>query len=251
MEDQFVRLGLSATRIEAVTPADIPAEDIARYCDDERPVFRRPSQLGCSMSHEKVWRTMLEAGHDRAVVMEDDALLSASLPPFLESLEGIEFDLLRFEGSGRKVRMLPAAHQIGNSVALRPFRSTLGGSSGYVISARAARKIIGHQAMRTRAVDSVLYNCLNEPGKGLIRYQSDPALCVQMGDINAENRKKGVGWSDLNAGGRRHRFKERHPVGYFLFRLRSGLKAGLQSSFDQIAHLPKGISKQSIAFRKD
>lgn len=251
MEEQFARLGLEATRIEAVTPADIPAEDIARYSDNTRPTFRKPNQLGCSMSHQKAWSAMLDAGDERAVIMEDDALLSASLPDFLADLDEVSFDLLRFERSSRKVRMLPAVYHVDPSVALRPFRSTLGGSSGYILSARAARKLLDHPAMRTLAVDKFLYNCMDEPGKGLVRYHTDPALCVQYHNVSSDGRAGGVGWSDLNSVKVVHVFAQKHPVQHFFRRAVSSIGTGARNVIDHLIHLPKGITKERIAFRPD
>lgn len=251
MEEQFARLGLEATRIEAVTPADIPTEDIAAYCDTTKPNYLRPNQLACSMSHETAWRAMLDAGQARAVVMEDDALLSTSLPGFLADLGDLEFDLVRFERSSRKIRVLPAVQKVGPGIELRPFRSTLSGASGYIISAHAARKMLGHPAMRVLANDIVLYNCMEEPANGLVRYHTDPALCIQYHNVSADGRADGIGWSDLNATKHRHMFRENHPVRHFAMRAPTRIWTGARNVIDHLIHLPKGITKERIAFRPD
>lgn len=249
MEEQFARLGLSATRIEAVTPADIPAEDLAAYCDTTKPAYRRPNQLACSRSHERAWRAMLEAGQTRAVVLEDDALLSGSLPAFLADLDDVAFDLLRFERSSRKIRVLRALREVGPGIALRPFRSTLSGRSGYIIGERAARRMLDNPSVHALGGDRALYD--GGKSQGLVRYHTDPALCIQYGNIDAEKRAQGIGWSDLNATKHRHAFKENHPVQYFLMRTVPAIGAGLRNVADHLIHLPKGITKKRIAFRAD
>ncbi|WMT92004.1 glycosyltransferase family 25 protein [Pelagibacterium sp. H642] len=249
MEEQFARLGLTATRIEAVTPADIPTEDLARYCDETKPFYRRPNQLACSLSHEKVWRAMLDAGQPRAVVLEDDGLLSASLPDFLANLDDVEFDLLRFERSSRKIRLLPAVRTVGPAIALRPFRSTLSGRSGYVIGERAARLMLEDSRAHALGGDRALYDGMRY--KGLVRYHSDPALCIQYGNIDADKRARGVGLSDLNSERSRHVFARRHPVRNFFIRTLPRLGRGVRNAFDHLAHLPKGITKERISFRPD
>ncbi|WP_404405468.1 glycosyltransferase family 25 protein [Pelagibacterium halotolerans] len=251
MEEQFARLGLEAERVEAVTPADIPADDIARYCDNTRPTYLRPNQLACSMSHEKVWRAMLEAGHERAVVMEDDALLSSLLPAFLADLEGVPFDVLRFEAPVRRIRVFPPVAHVGPGIALRPFRSTLSGASGYVIGANAARVLLGHPALRVLAGDLVLYGALAAPAKDFVRLHSDPALCIQVGDISQDNRRGGIGWSDLNSVKMAHIFAQRHPILHFLIRTRRGIVDGVRNAVDHLVNLPRGIAKETIRFRAE
>lgn len=249
MEEQFARLGLTATRIEAVTPADIPAEDLARYCDSTKPFYRRPNQLACSLSHEKVWRTMLEAGQARAVVLEDDGLLSASLPAFLADLDDVQFDLLRFERSSRKIRLLPAVRTVGPAIALRPFRSTLSGRSGYIIGERAARLMLDNSGAHALGGDRALYDGMRY--KGLVRYHSDPALCIQYGNIDADKRAQGIGLSDLNSVRSQHVFAQQHPVRNFINRTAPRIGRGVWNAFDHLINIPKGITKERVRFRPD
>lgn len=249
MEEQFARLGLSATRIEAVTSADIGADDLARYCDSAKPIYRRPNQLACTMSHEKAWRAMLAAGQKRAVVMEDDALLSASLPGFLADLDDVTFDLLRFERSSRRIRLLPAVKVVGPAIALRPFRSTLSGRSGYMIGERAARKLLEDRDAHAIAGDRALYDGMKH--KDLVRLHTDPALCIQFHNVSADGRAGGIGRSDLNATKHRHLFRQRHPVRHFLTRTVPGLGGGVLNALDHLVNIPKGITRERIGFRPD
>ena len=249
MQAQFARLGLMAERIEAVTPSDISADLLARYCDATQPFYRRPNQLACSLSHEAAWRAMLAAGHERAVVMEDDAQLSQSLPDFLAALDTVAFDLLRFERSSRKIRLLPAIETVGPDIALRPFRSTLSGRSGYIIGARAARRFLDNPEANARFGDRGLFNEMSGPGKGLVRYHTDPALCIQMGNVDAKNREQGVGWSDLNSVKTGDVYARTHPVRHFFVHTLPAFGTGLHNAIDHIAHLTKGIEKKRISFR--
>lgn len=251
MEDQLARLGLKSERIEAVTPADIPEDDIARFCDNTRSAYLRANQLACSMSHEKAWGTMLAAGHERAVVMEDDSFLSALLPAFLGELDSVVCDILRFETPSRKVRVLPPVSHVGPSIALRPFRSTLPGCSGYIIGRRAANALLGNPALRRTPVDRVVNGALEEPGLRLVRYLTDPGLCVQVGNSDVSLRGAGVGWSDLNATKTVNLFARNHPVRHFFHRNGRELAIAIRSSADHLAHLGKGVAKETITFRAE
>ena len=76
MEEQFARLGLRATRIEAVTPETIPAAD---GVPEIRPGASCRPRSVCSMSHVRAARTLLASRTRRtALILEDDAVLSQS-----------------------------------------------------------------------------------------------------------------------------------------------------------------------------
>ncbi|MDR3472461.1 MAG: glycosyltransferase family 25 protein [Devosia sp.] len=51
LEQQLAALGLTATRVEAVTPADISPEDRRRYCDPKRHFWLTEAELACNLSH--------------------------------------------------------------------------------------------------------------------------------------------------------------------------------------------------------
>lgn len=54
MQAKFVRLGLTAERVSAVTPAEISDEQRAKYCDARNRHWMTDVELCCSLSHIKV-----------------------------------------------------------------------------------------------------------------------------------------------------------------------------------------------------
>jgi len=253
MEDQLQALGLVANRVDAVTPSDIPAEVRAELCDRRRPSYRRENELACTFSHKKAWRAILEQGHEQAVVLEDDALLSPKLPAFLDSLSGVQFDVLRFEAAARKVRILPSTDVLPGGVQLRPFRSTLFGSSGYVITADTIRKIIDHPNVGRLPIDVALYDSFYEPSRRLRRLHSDPAFCVQVGSLPASGSvgRDDVGRNDMDDSGEVHLYAKEHPIRHALGKSLRGVYRGGLNALDHLLHLPKGLTSERVRFAED
>jgi glycosyl transferase, family 25 len=243
MEEQLAALGLSAVRVEAVTPDDLSAEEITSYCDSSRLRHLRPRELACTRSHERAWEMMIAAGQGRALILEDDAELSPLLPAFLGEIAKIDVDLVRIEGASRPLRVFPPMATTSSGVQLRPFRSTPMGSSGYVIKASAARQLLGHPGLRRKQTDLALYDPFEAPGALLSRVQTVPGLCKQLS--RRHPAMLAVARSDIvtdAASSVPKPFRQRlYGVGYSLFQ-------GLRNAADHLVHSRKGLVRMRIPF---
>lgn len=90
---QLDGLGLAFERIPAVLGSALTtAERHAHY--DEAKSKRRmaralsPAEIGCALSHVKVYRKMLDENLELALVLEDDVRLPTDLPELLAAYEG-------------------------------------------------------------------------------------------------------------------------------------------------------------------
>lgn len=244
MEGQFRALGLDGTRIEAVTPADLPAGDIERYCNREKPSFLRPNELACTMSHERCWQTMLDMGAERAVVFEDDVKISSRLPVFLSAVAGIDAELIRIDALGGTIRVYPVHAETGGGIALRRFRSTPIGAAGYVITRSAVHKLLGHPALRQRPVDLVLYDPFERPGALLSRVLTEPALCQQIGERDQQTAS--IGKSNIVADGVQHIYAKRHPIRHWGAKFSQGVRHGMRNAVDHFIQRSKGLERRLI-----
>lgn len=99
------QLGIPLERISAVDGKLLSEEEVQKICDQEQ--FKRyfkmlPERgtIGCSLSHEKVWRRFLESKYEFALVFEDDVVFN---PQELKAcvVKAIEkkslWDILSFE----------------------------------------------------------------------------------------------------------------------------------------------------------
>lgn len=114
-----------------------------------------PSELGCFLSHRKVWQQIGSSSATVSVVVEDDIAL---LPGFEETLEAVlcaadEFSFIRFPLKDREVPAL--LKSTGKGTIFRP--EIIGLSTGmYVIGRDAAAQLLARSEKIDRAIDAWL-----------------------------------------------------------------------------------------------
>lgn len=181
MERQFEQLGIAAERISAVTVAEVPAALVARV---QRPGhFYRvgTGDLACGLSHQRLWQTLVDRQLDEALVLEDDAILSPEVMPFLAPglLARVGADLIRLETRRQAVRLGRPRFAV-DGVQLRELLSTHRGTAGYLLSRAAAEAALASQVVNDMAVDRFLFGRF---GPNLWRttvLQADPSPIVQL-----------------------------------------------------------------------
>jgi GR25 family glycosyltransferase involved in LPS biosynthesis len=182
MERQFATLGLSAERIEAKLPADIPdavAEAAQSMEDGKRLSF---PEIACTLSHFAAWQEAIDRGAAACLVLEDDAVLSTRLTKFLQALgsalpKGI--DLLKIETREEPVRLGRKAIGMAD-VTLRRLASDHYGSCGYVISTGLAADIIATMPVASLPIDDYLFARNGSQLYTAAVYQLHPALARQL-----------------------------------------------------------------------
>jgi glycosyl transferase family 25 len=199
VERQFDALGLDATRIEAVTAAD---------CGDIPNSPLSPNELGCSRSHQKIWRLMVEQDIAAALILEDDVLLSRQLPAVLDDphlLDGVDAIQMETRGTSAMIGRLVPSRAAGMGRG-RLMSSSLG-AAAYVMTISLARRLVVHPQVDSLPLDTLLFG---RPGSLFYAariFQSVPALAIQL-DQTVGGRQ-GAGRSDLDA--HRGRFSSRDP----------------------------------------
>ena len=72
MEEQFVKLGVSATRWPAVDGKNIDPEQCPHYRFDPQFWQLGGGEIACFLSHRQIWQRMVEKNMPCAVICEDD-----------------------------------------------------------------------------------------------------------------------------------------------------------------------------------
>jgi glycosyl transferase family 25 len=131
--DQLRRLDLAFEFVDAIRGKDVYDRNMT------------PGEVGCALSHQKVYDIMFERGLPHAFVLEDDAMLSRDLPEALRLLETRirPNDLIQLERcdvhSRKGMEPLFKEYRI-----VRPTMVKYGSmcqSAGYIITREAAAKI--------------------------------------------------------------------------------------------------------------
>jgi glycosyl transferase family 25 len=148
MSDQLNKLGMAFEFVDAVRGKD-RFEDPELFDREKalRTEFRNltPGEVGCALSHQKIYDLILERGLAHALVMEDDAILSPDLTEVLNRLEGHIFpnDLITLERcdvySRKSIEPLYKGYSIVSPMMVKYGSNSQ--SAGYIITKEAARKI--------------------------------------------------------------------------------------------------------------
>jgi glycosyl transferase, family 25 len=180
--EQAKILGLDVERVRAVDGQTVPKSLVARYdAISPRNQALTLGELGCFLSHLKVWDTLLKAGDDWGFIVEDDVHLAEGIGELVGSKnwlpEGV--DIVKAETVGLTVRMSSCILGEANGRSLRVLKSFHRGSGGYFLSRQGARRLIEIAKLQCVPVDHFLFSPAYSRIHGLETVQLDPAVCVQ------------------------------------------------------------------------
>lgn len=147
----------------------------------------------CFASHMLALKAFLEADHEHAVILEDDAVPLDGFEDAMRRLlaSGIDFDVVKMEGKVQAGgRMALPVLGLGTARLVRSFRPSSGGA-GYLVTRKAAAQLIAKAGKQLLPVDDFICN----PGlHGCDVMHLSPWLIVQagsdttMGDLRTPHR---------------------------------------------------------------
>ncbi|WP_025899101.1 glycosyltransferase family 25 protein [Sneathiella glossodoripedis] len=142
-------LGLDCEIVRAIDGYAIDAHKAPEYDAKKRlRYFGRhmtEGEIGCLMSHRKVYKTMLDQSVSHALVLEDDVHFESDLPQTLEQLinNADNWDIVRFIN---KLKVLKSWHttfdRLENKYALELLQAAPGAAYAYMINEKAAKRIL-------------------------------------------------------------------------------------------------------------
>lgn len=144
--------GLSFTRFPAVCGRTLDAGLVAELtapqpgCAFKRPLT--PAEVGCFASHLLIWHKIAQGGHDRVIVLEDDARLFDGAIPNLATLARApaDWDLLKLCYAWR------GPVPTGTPSIAQPSRIPYG-TTGYALTREAAARLVASVVPFSRPVD--------------------------------------------------------------------------------------------------
>lgn len=180
MQAQMETLGLDWERVPAVTPGTLhPPEADPVWHRWQRPM--RVTEMALCASHMAAWRRVL-ALDAPCLVLEDDAWLARDLPDHLgrfAALTGI--DHISLETRSRRKLVARRPH---HAAAIRRLYLDRTGSAAMVVWPSGARKLLAAAARAGAPSDALISGC-----RGLVSYQADPALSIQLDQAEAYGRQ--------------------------------------------------------------
>lgn len=146
MQSQFEELGLEFEFIDAVDGRQLSEAELA-YSYDRPSTLRRmrrdlgPGEIGCSLSHYRLYCRMVCDGLDEAIILEDDITLGPEFAQVVRSGSLRKTDLELILLTGRAVSINWGARPLEGTAArlYRMFRMPRGGAAYYIRGTAAQR----------------------------------------------------------------------------------------------------------------
>lgn len=163
MRRQLEALGLDFEFVAAVDGRDFdvqahPAYDSAR----RRRAFGRDlngGELGCLLSHRAIFQRMVDEGLEQVLVLEDDVVLGADFLDVMPSIlaASAHYDIVRFLSAAKIARLRQRkVWPLAKGYCLARLETTPGGAYAYLITRRAAGKLLSRMARNWLPVDTLM-----------------------------------------------------------------------------------------------
>ena len=158
--DRLGRLGLEHEFFPAADGATLTEADLVNY--DRKARLKAfgcdllPNELGCYLSHYRIYQKIVAENIPRALILEDDVEIADDLPAILEALAEapVDWELIRFSGlrarKGRKIEDILEGYRV---VRLLDVAS---GAQAYLLNRQGAEKLAAYGKNIIRQVDVML-----------------------------------------------------------------------------------------------
>lgn len=158
--DRLGRLGLDHEFVTAADGAALTEDDLVNYDREARlKAFGcdlLPNELGCYLSHYRIYQKIIAESIPRALILEDDVEVSDDLPAILEALADApaDWELIRLSGlrarKGRKIADLAPGYRVVRLLDVAC------GAQAYLLNRQGAEKLAAYGKKITRQVDVML-----------------------------------------------------------------------------------------------
>lgn len=123
-------------------PADVPYRDQAAVRRFGRTLSR--GEIGCFASHLAAWKSLLASGDRQRIVLEDDTIVDW---PLMDRIAQVDFeelgiDLVRFYSTHAFQHSIAIERFLGPHTHLLQTRGMFLGTQGYLLTRRAAQRLV-------------------------------------------------------------------------------------------------------------
>jgi glycosyl transferase, family 25 len=232
---EFARVGVPFERVSAVDGQDpVVAAAAARLSATAAGAPMSTGAYACFQSHRDIWRRLVASGAPHAMAFEDDLLLSPGLAPFLQDgWVPPDADLVKMETFGTRIHVAAGPGLAVKDRHLHRLRSYHRGTGCFVISAKAAARLLAATDTFSEAIDTYLFSETSPAFADLVTYQMVPAPVIQ-GDRAGASRSQAWSKSSIEArfapGAAARRMQKESRLGRLQRRLTEELRGRLNGT---------------------
>lgn len=180
--------GLSNDETDAVYDKDFDSFNARYFPNVVQPGGLTRGEIACFLSHRKAWQKIVDAGEPYAAVFEDDIIFSDKAVAFLGKTDWIpsDADLIKLEVMTRKLIVDETPSKTVNGKEVVRFHNTNMGAAAYIISEKAAVRLLQLSQRFYVPVDHFMFGSLFPFFGQFNCYQVMPAVCIQDKELNGE-----------------------------------------------------------------
>ena len=175
LNEQAEKLGLSLNRISGVHGAHLTENEINDvYCKKQNKKYFRheltTGEIGCYLGHRKIWQEIINRNLGRAIILEDDIILSDHFPDVIDAFYHLEkVELVKFHSNEGDLAY--QTKPLDKNLSLINYKKIPNCAAGYGLTVEGARKLLTRKKI-FRPVDYDFQFCkeLNLGVHGLIPY---------------------------------------------------------------------------------
>lgn len=175
-------LGLTWSRIAAVDGRALPQETMALWsaARSDGSLVLTPGEVGIMLSQRQAWQNTIARG-EPCIVLEDDVHLDPAYRIWLTRFDWLpaDADIVKFETTLRPVAIDRQEVRLEGGLQLARLRSGHLGLAGYIITPKAAARLLQAIGKSEHAVDHLVFDPVSPLFHQLNIYQTIPALCIQ------------------------------------------------------------------------
>jgi glycosyl transferase family 25 len=166
MQSQCESMGISPVFIDAVNGKDLSNSEVSQYCNQKKAkqLYGRElllGEIGCALSHKKIYQKIVDENIPYAVILEDDAILKKDFPIVVKKIMAgplsWELILLGHYKSNLKSLKSPISlwrkHRITSKFLLGRLIDFGFGTHGYMITLEGAKKLLSELKPIYKPVD--------------------------------------------------------------------------------------------------
>lgn len=157
------KTGLSFTFVDAIDGRSFDMTTQPAYDRQRRLRFfgrdMTGGELGCTLSHKKIYEMMVDQNIPEALIFEDDILLHDNFMTALDAVLGcpVPYDCVRFFGTPKILKAKKRKiYDLADGLSLNRLCATPGGAYAYLMKQAGARKLLPHLQKNTYPIDGLM-----------------------------------------------------------------------------------------------
>ncbi|WP_181898439.1 glycosyltransferase family 25 protein [Alteromonas aestuariivivens] len=158
---RLTQAGVTFNRFSAVHGASLAPQELNGHYSENlnRQQYHKAltkGEIGCYMSHRKVWQLIASGSSPYGVVLEDDIEIVGNLPGALKTIDALKFDwdIIKLSGYKNAQRKVVFAHSLSDAFKLVIHAKPMTGCAAYALKKQAAQQLIAATEKFGRPVDT-------------------------------------------------------------------------------------------------